>query len=67
MRNYAYLWSDKVVKKGHILSLISSAVLSYLIIPGGDYPRLSINTKQQHTPVWNVEKQINDEHTFNGL
>jgi hypothetical protein len=29
IRNYAYLWSDKVVKKGHILSLISSAVLSY--------------------------------------
>jgi hypothetical protein len=32
IRNYAYLWSDKVVKKGHILSLISSAVLSYLIL-----------------------------------
>ena len=46
IRNYAYLWSDKVIKKGHILSLISSAVLSYLIIPRGDYPRLSINTKQ---------------------
>ena len=49
IRNYAYLWSDKVVRKGHILSLISSAVLSYLIlhkISRGDYPRLSINTKQ---------------------
>jgi hypothetical protein len=32
IRNYAYLWSDKVVKKCHILSLISSAVLSYLIL-----------------------------------
>ena len=32
IRNYAYLLSDKVVQKGHILLLISSAVLSYLIL-----------------------------------